>query len=108
MNANPYESRQVGESKSHVARIVSASGELRIVLRDWLIGMALFLFASLAAGSLSELVSIDYPNIYAVFFGIGLIPFFAYAHMRKVHAITARGATLWPSPKLCTSLNERI
>lgn len=69
--------------------------EVLVILRDTLFGVALFVFACFVAGLLDHFVRIDYPNLYIVWFTLGMIPFLVFANRRGVIAFTARGIALF-------------
>ena len=60
------------------------------VVRDALCALALFLLASLLAGVLDSAVSVGYPNLYIVWFALGMIPFVLFAHWRGAFRVTWR------------------
>lgn len=62
-----------------------------VLVRDVIIAFALFLLACLIAGLLDDLVSVDYPNLYILWFGIALIPFAFFGHWRGALMLT------WPA-----------
>jgi hypothetical protein len=60
------------------------------VVRDAVCGFTLFLLACFFAGLLNRATPFDYPNLYVVWFALGMIPFAVFAHWRGALTISWR------------------
>ncbi|NLS93627.1 MAG: hypothetical protein GXX96_15820 [Planctomycetaceae bacterium] len=70
---------------------------------DTACGIALILIACLFAGFLRRLIPLEYPDLYIVWFTIGMIPFVWFAHWRRAVTFTWRDVVvlaplllIWP------------
>ena len=68
----------------------TSAREIAVVLRDTVCGLAFFLLACLLAGLLDHLTPFDYPNLYIIWFAIGMIPLGLFLHWRSALTFTWR------------------
>lgn len=59
-------------------------------LRDSFVGFILFVLAMTFAASADAVTPFDYPNLYMLWFTIGLIPFAVFANRRRVGTTLSR------------------
>ena len=70
--------------------LASPLREVLVILRDVVCGLLLFLLACCLAGLLDHFTPFEYPNLYIVWFAVGMIPLAFFGHRRGALQVT------WP------------